>query len=93
MREAYKILRSVGRAPFLQSIQCLSLYALNECPKVNKNCGNPHDAVIHRIGNDNKKLLKVIISPHGEYNSKNKMFCICSPLREAYNFAESLKKS
>ena len=36
MSEVYESLGSVERAPFLQSIQCLSLYALNECSKVNK---------------------------------------------------------
>nr|DAU70357.1 MAG TPA: hypothetical protein [Caudoviricetes sp.] len=40
-RETYEILRSVERTPFLQSIYCLIIYALNECSRVNKNHGKP----------------------------------------------------
>ena len=34
-RETYEILRSVERTPFLQSIYCLIICALNECSRVN----------------------------------------------------------
>lgn len=60
VREVYEILRGVERAPFLQSMQRHSLYALNECSKVNY-CGIPHDTLSIVLAMTGKHVIATLL--------------------------------